>query len=380
MFSFEIRTDIPEFRIINNSQTVDVINSGYLPDFKTESHDSKIIFHGVFEDTDIVIYIYDDHLEHNIIFWDKTKILDSIDFELNLDSRASASLSGNSIDFTAYNGQEILSIQPFILVDGKDQIIPGSLIPSHSFNSGKHKIELNIPTIDSSIESPIILRSVWNMSSISSAPKLMATGPVAFSFVAGEIDPVSRGIYGATPGEISYSIHLFQGLFTNSGTHPTAEKYIVDYPLNLYKGLPITGTVPLDPHVAGGETDIVEAYNLGLGLDTLTLYIEFVSNKLVGIEGYAPALFFDVIPPSSTAFYSVNNEADYIGNINGSSVYRGLYTVHKQSAPLYVDGTYKIRLKSRTFETDDMIFKVARVLGFFMSDVSELGGDAPIAP
>jgi hypothetical protein len=208
----------------------------------------------------------------------------------------------------------------------------------------------------------------------------MSQGPVAFTFVDGEVDPVSRGIYGAAPGPISYSIHLFQGLFTNSGSHPDSEKYVVDYPLNLYKGLPITGTVPLDPHVAGGSSDIVEAYNLGLGLNTLTLYLEFVANKIVGIDGYAPALFFDVIPPSNTAYYSTNNEADYIGNINGSSVYRGTYTVHKQSAPLYVDGTYKIRLKSRTFEEDDIIFKMSRVLGFFMSDVSELGEDAPLAP
>ena len=378
MFAFEIRTDIPEFRIINNGQTVDILTQGYSDGFSIESQDSKTTFNGIFEGTDAIIYLYDDKVEYNLVFWSKEVVRDKVTFNFEIDSRARFSIENSILTFVSYSGQEIISLGSFILINDQDEIIQ-ELPMHHSFNSGKHEISIDIP-VNEIEEGSTTLRFVLNTPLIASAPSVMSTGPAAFSFVAGEVDPVSRGIYGATPGPILYSIHLFQGLFTNSGVHPDSEKYIVDYPLNLYKGIPITGTVPLDSHISGGTSDIVEAYNLGLGLDTLTLYIEFVANKIVGIDGYAPALFFDVIPPSSTAYYSVNNEADYMGNINGSSVYRGTYTVHKQSAPLYVDGTYKIRLKSKSFETDNLIFKMSRVLGFFMVDVSELGGDAPIAP
>jgi len=168
------------------------------------------------------------------------------------------------------------------------------------------------------------------------------------------ISASDRDIYRSAPGDARFAVFLFQGLYED----PTTHEVIVDYPLNTWKGIPVAGTVPLSsslalsPQLPVGDTlstddrydQYIHAYEMSEGLDSLTIIIEFVCNKTIGVSCSAPNLYYDVIPPVYTAQASKNNEAEFIGNVNGVSVYRGYYTIHKQSKPLYVDGIHKIEL------------------------------------
>ncbi len=162
-----------------------------------------------------------------------------------------------------------------------------------------------------------------------------------------------RSIYNQAPGSLKFSIYFFHGLITND-----QDEQVIDYPFNIWQNMPITGTVPISSALIGNDETKLESYTLGKSLDSSTIYIEFVANRMMADDDYAPTLLYDVIPPSQTALYATDQIAEFVGNINNVSVYRGTYTIHKQSEPLFVDGIHKIQLKLIQKYSQDLIMKI----------------------
>ena len=205
---------------------------------------------------------------------------------------------------------------------------------------------------------------------MSADPFTMASAPGIMSVSAPD-----RNIYRPSQGDTSFSIYLFQGFYSN----PDTGEQVIDYPLDTWNGVQVAGTIPISSALIGNDSKLEESFNKGFPLDSITIYIEFVANHQIGIDGFSSALYYNIIPPTDTALHFYNQQAIFIGNINGVSVYRGQYTIHKQSVPTYVDGIYKITFRIQKSLYAEMLFSVLVQNIYTIVGISSVG-DSSISP
>jgi hypothetical protein len=331
MFSFEIENKNTKIGIESKNTTVYFLfESNLYP--KVTSNYSSVTFENILENTNLNV-----NISNNISFSFKTKKR-NIQFLASGENTLTYQDALGNIIFSTITSGKLFTIRP---INDISLSINNNLIIINSLSTDEALIEIEF--YDS-----------------------QQFGPKLFSAPL----PSSRPIYKGYPGPTSFSIYFFQGL--NEGT--------IDYPFNLYNGIPITGTVPISPYINIENEDIINSYNTGIGLDSFTIYIEFVCNKIIATENFAPSLIYDVIPPTRTALASYDNIAEFVGNINDVSVYRGTYTVHKKNEPLYVDGIHTIRFKLQERSKSDLVVYIPRVVGYFMLSGSTIGGGSPLAP
>lgn len=182
-----------------------------------------------------------------------------------------------------------------------------------------------------------------------------------------------RNIYVPAPGETAFAIYLFQGFYEN----PETGEKVVDYPLNIWNGISVAGTVPLSSSIEPNNIEWQNSFEDDDGLNSLIIYIEFVCNKIIANKVYAPPLKYDIIAPSSSATSYLNQEAQFFNNINDVSVYRGKFTVNKQLSPLYIDGLYKIRINLEKSSSTNISFivpvkNIYAMVGVSLTDSSDL--------
>jgi hypothetical protein len=302
-------------------------------DISSEVFDNSVYYNNFIDGCDLIVNISDNYVNFNIY---SSIDINNIDFDIYSDNSIIL-LNRNAIEFRGIDN-EILFYLNYININDEKNIFKQSSDYEYSKSEGKYNFKIKNIKKNNSVNIGIGLSQV-GQTSIASVQSISAK---------------DRDIYKPFDGDTAFAIYLFQGFYEN----PETGERIIDYPLNYWKGVQVAGTVPLSSAIIGNNAEYEESYNNGKGLDSFTIYIEFVCNKIIASEGFAPQLYYSIIPPSDSALHLINQAADFVGNINGVSVYRGQYTVHKQSSPLYIDGIYKIIFKVEKSSYSELIFKV----------------------
>lgn len=335
-YIFRSKVDSAEFDLIINGQTISFEfecdkNSG----FHVECEKDKYIYKNIKNGVDVAYYLDENIIKEYILIWSSSSIPDNIKFKVKSNDNLIFYITPDGeMQFRTNNGKHLLSFNKTTISDCNNKQI-GEVNISHSFVNNEHYFTLYIDKDQyesKSIAYPIVIDPpmVFGKDVESRTNK-----PIIFS-------QIPYG--GRVSGDEKFSISIYQDVGA--------------YPVYTYQGTPVVGTVPLYPILTYNDAEKQSALINGLGMESWTITIEFICNKVLGIPGSAPKIYYSIDYITDVGVHSSNNETEFVGNIAGSSVYRGSFRVHRNSYPSYVDGVHTINVQRTQTETYSLPFQI----------------------
>lgn len=321
MYNLKSKTDIPEFELSTENYTLIFSFMHQCIDFFVESQEKKYIYHNVETGIDIIYYLEYDKIKENIIIWNKDNLVEKLSLSISSKDPIVFYWDNQELQVRSLNGEILFILDKPFVKDNEDNKICKCNIEYEKISD--YKYILNIKLNNN------LLLSLKN----SQFP--LTIDPSILFFFDNSPAIFATNIYGPpVMGKDQISIYAFQG---NND----------QFPVNIFKGVQVIGTVPLYAHPLLLDTEEkYQSFINNRGLDTLDIYFTFITNRETsGSSTLNKKLLYDVIPENSSALISLNNEADFVGNIGRTSVYRGLWSVNKQALPHYSDGLHTINTR-----------------------------------
>ncbi len=319
MYNFKSKTNIPEFELSTENYTLVFSFMHQCADFFVESQEKKYIYHNIEPGIDVIYYLEQSKIKENIIIWNKENLVDKLSLSISSKDPIIFYFENKELQVRSISGEVLFILDKPFITDIEDKNICKCDIEYEQISDRKYILNIKLGNILYSLNKnqfPLIIDPSILFSD--NKPTIMATniyGP-----------PVMTGD--------QVSVYAFQG---------NGDKF----PVNIFKGVQVIGTVPLyaHPELLDNEEKYQSFIN-NRGLDSLDIYFTFITNRETGSNSvYNRKLLYDIIPENPSAIKSLSNEADFVGNIGRTSVYRGLWSIHKQALPNYSDGLHSVHTR-----------------------------------